>query len=76
MNFIDPSPLALTDPTKWLEKYKESFNLCPVGKSFMIDLNDVKITTLRPAVSKLSKELKKKFKVIEHSNCYEIYRKE
>lgn len=73
--FMDPSPAAIAAEETWLEKYQEMFNTCPVNKSFKIDLNDVKLTTLRPAVSKLSKAANKKFRVIEHTDCYEVYRK-
>lgn len=73
--FMDPSPLAKIN-SSWAAKYYNLFQDCPVDKSFSISSTDVKLSTLRPFVSRMNKELKKKFRVIKHDECYEIYRKE
>lgn len=79
LNFVDPSNKALATPedkSGWFVKYEDYFKQCPVGKSFKIEIDDVKETTLRPAVSRYSKDSGKKFKVVVHEAGYEIYRKE
>ena len=76
MDFTNPSPKALAIQTSWLTKYQAKFDSCPVGMSFPVDPNDVKLTTLRPAVSVINKTTGKKFKVVDHNTNYEIYRKE
>lgn len=73
--FIDPSPLAKTK-SSWIAKYQSSFDTCPVDKSFKIPLDEVKLGTLRPFVSMTNGQQDKKFRVVKHDDCYEIYRKE
>lgn len=77
-SFVDPSEKALTSPenkVSWFVKYVDYFEKCPVGKSFKIELIDVKESTLRPAVSSYNKKVGKQFKVILHETGYEVYRK-
>ena len=80
LEFFDPSPqmqaLVAKQPSKSiLAKYQFEFDMCPAGKSFKIELTDIKLSTLRPMVSRIGKENMKKFKITVHSDCYEIYRK-
>lgn len=77
--FLDPSEKALAvieAKAKWTDKYDHLFDLCPAGKSFMVELTDVSINTLRPFTSKYGKMNNKVFTVVKHDNCYEVYRKE
>lgn len=75
--FMEPSAKAqsIAIKSEWFAKYEQYFRLCPVGKSFMIDLSDVKESSLRPLVTKLNKDHNVKFKIVKHTNCYEVYRK-
>lgn len=76
LEFKQPSELAKSTKQRWLAKYEKYFQLCPIGQSFMINPADVSFKTLRPTVSKIGKEQGKKFKCVNHENCYEVYRRE
>lgn len=77
LEFKKPSEAALSEvKKKWITKYENYFRLCPIGQSFIIDPADVSFKTLRPAASKIGKEQGKKFKCVNHENCYEVYRRE
>ena len=79
LTFNEPSEKALSSPENkvgWFNKYADYFEECPVGMSFKIEFDDVKHNSLASAVSRLNKTTNKKFKIIKHENCYEIYRRE
>lgn len=75
--FKDPSDRAANDQRKatWLEEYEVAFDLCPVNKSFSMPKIKCKFKTLCATASRIGKNQNKKFKCVEHSDCYEIYRK-
>lgn len=77
--FFDPSEKALE--TKAVKeavgyKYQAQFEGVPVGKVFIIPMNEIALTTIRPLVSKIGKKLKRKFKLIVHDDMqkFEILR--
>lgn len=44
------------------------------GHSFRVELHEIKPQTLRPICSIKGRELGKKFRMIQHENCYEVAR--
>ena len=68
---IYPSSQQLTAKRS---KYDFPWNTIDCGQSFMVDKSLIKGVTLRPLCSIKGKELGKKFKMVEHNDCYEVGR--
>ena len=77
IKYLDPSPQAIAERgAGWHINHAEKFNNCPVGKSFQLPLKIGTLAGIRSAISRRFNNGEKKFKVVQHSNCYEVYRKE
>lgn len=76
-SYVDPSAQALFDKRikSWLVDYDHIFLACPVGKSFSLPLSIGKLSSVRSAVSRVFNKNGKKFKIVKHNDCYEVYRK-
>lgn len=72
-----PSAIALGDRrnSSWVIEYGPLFLNCPQGESFEMPLSVGKESSLRSTVSRLYNSGNKKFKVVKHEHCYEVYRK-
>jgi|SRR5665213_3205210 len=46
----------------------------PVGKSFGVDKNRIKFSSLRTLASRMGAKLKRRFRVCEHEKAYEVGR--
>lgn len=77
--FYPPSERALNpraNRTGWLADYEHLLDECPIGRSIKVGLDVVKVSTLRATIHKYAKAKNKRFTVVKHLDCYEIYRKE
>lgn len=76
--YTEPSAVALLGRSKdnWASAYENLFKDCPIGKSFLVKLEDVKFPTLVSMVYRYGIKNNKKFKAVKHATCYEVYRKE
>lgn len=55
-------------------KFDFPWDTIKVGESFKVPKNVIKFGTLKPKASIAGKKLNKKFKVVEHFDCYEVGR--
>lgn len=55
-------------------KHKYPWNELECGQSFAIPKDRIKLLTLRPMATAKGKKLNKKFRVVEHGDCYEVGR--
>lgn len=72
--FFDSSDKAVS-PIRagMIGKSRYPWETVPPGKSFMIaDKNQIKFKTLRSLASSMGKKFSKKFRAVEHENCYEV----
>lgn len=76
--FFEPSSKAL-DNRKGNPKIGEAkypWKTVPVGRSFAVPRENIKLAVLRSLASRTGKALGKKFKVVDHGQgAYEVYHK-
>lgn len=75
MDFPTPSPAAQVPPASRIErKYIFPFDLVPLGRTFHVGKDEVKsIEILRTLASRNGKRLGRKFRVIDHTNFFEVF---
>lgn len=74
MQFFDSSPKAVQmRKGRQPGEKKYPWSEVPVGKSFVVQRNDIKFEVLRSLASRTGKKLGKKFRVVDHgSGPYEV----
>lgn len=55
-------------------KYNFPWDTIECGQSFAVPKDEIKLLTLRPMATAKGKKLNKKFRVVEHDDCYEVGR--
>lgn len=63
---VDSSPQSSEPIKRHAFTPKYPWSTIPIGKSFIITHNEMKITSLRPFANRMGKKYGKKFRVIDH----------
>jgi|SRR5882672_6555741 len=72
-NFFDSSQQAKEGKVNTVGKTKYPWREVPVGKSFPVPKVNISFKTLRSLASKTGKELRKRFRVVNHDgDVYEV----
>lgn len=71
---IFPSSAKVTETRRISPQHDWPWNTIDCGQSFAVRLDEIKKQTLRPLCSLKGQELKKKFKMVVHDDCYEVAR--